>query len=101
MFSSITSPVFSELVIVIAGHAVNHLPKEATLFGTLRKMHKVRPFQLVFLVMEWSPYQERVRRLLAESRRKLKGILDFVATKGFLDFLDSPPTIRIAQCSPL
>ena len=93
--------MFSELVIVIAGHAVSHLPQEAMLFGTLRKMHKIRPFQLVFLVMDWSPYQRGLRRVLAEARRKLKETLDFVVAKGFLDFLDSPPTIRIGQRSLL
>jgi len=91
--------VFSELVIVIAGHAVNHLPQEATFFGTLRKMHKIRPFQLVFSVMGWSPYQKGLRRV--EALQKLKGTLDFVAEKGFLDFLDSPLTTRIAQRSLL
>jgi len=93
--------VFSGLVIVIAGHAVNHLPQEVTLFGTLRKMHKIRPFQLVFLLTDWSSHQEGRRRVLAESRRKLEWTLDFVATKGFLDFLDSPPTTRIVQRSLL
>ena len=93
--------MFSELVIVIAGHAVNHLPQEATLFGTLRKMHKIRSFRLVFLVMDWNPYQGGLRRALGEARKRLKGALDFVVAKGFLDFLDSPPTTRIAQRSLL
>ena len=87
VFSTITSSVFSELGIVIGGHAVAFLPQDLTLFETLRKMSEVRPFKLVFLPKNSEFYPGEVRRELTES-------LNLVATKGLLDFLDSPPTIR-------
>ena len=87
VFSTIASPVFSELVIVIGGHVVTFLPRDATLFETLRRMNEIRPFKLVFLPEAPESRQEKVRRELAEA-------LDSVTASGLLDFLDSPPTIR-------
>ena len=77
--------MFSELVIINTGYAIDHLPWEVTLFETLRKMNEVRHFKLVFLLKVdnlWDP------------RRELAEALDSVAAKGLLDFLHSPPTIR-------
>ena len=88
IFSTITSPTFSELVIVHTGYAMDHLPREVALFETLRKMNEVRRFKLVFLLEVeefWDP------------RRELSKALDSVAAKGLLDFLDSPPTIRTVR----
>ena len=90
VFSTITSPVFSELVIVIAGHAIIGLPWEVTFFETLGTMSETRPFKLVFL-LEDSDFDQR------EAPRELTEALDSVVAKGFLDFLDSPPTIRRAR----
>ena len=87
MFSTISSPVFSELVLVIAGHTVTYLPQDVTLFETLSKMHEVKLFKLVFLPEPSELYQEEVRRGLAVA-------LDSVVAEGLLDFLGSPPTIR-------
>lgn len=87
VFSTITSPVFSELAIVVAGHTVICLPWAFALFETLRKMNEVRPFKLVFIPEISDFYLENVRRELAEA-------LDSVIEKGLLNFLDSPPTIR-------
>lgn len=87
VFSTITSPVFSELAIVIRGHVLIFLSQDFTLFETLRKMNQIRPFKLVFLAEAPESRQEKVRRGLAEA-------LDSVAAKGLLDFLDSPPTVR-------
>lgn len=50
VFSTITSPIFSELVIIRSGHWIPYLPCEVALFQTLRKMHEVRPFELVFFL---------------------------------------------------
>jgi len=91
---TITSPVFSELVIVIAGYAVAYLLQDATLFETLRKMNEMKPFKLAFLPEGSDFYQEK-------ARQELVGALDSVTSEGFLDFLTSPPTIRWAQASPL
>ena len=84
VFSTITSPVFSELVIVLGAQAVAYLPLGVMLFETLRTMNEARPFKLIFL-------------FLGEAREELAGALDSVIARGLLDFLDSPPTIRSAQ----
>ena len=84
VFPTITSPVFSEFVIVLTGNMVAYLPQQVSLFGTLRTVNEIRPFKLAFLL----DVSE------GEVLRKLVGELDLVATNGFLDFLDSPPTIR-------
>jgi len=85
-FSTIASPVFSELVIVYPDFAINNLPRQV-LFEMLRKMDKIRRFKLVFLV---ETKDER------GARRELAAALDSIAAEGLLDFLDSPPTIRTA-----
>jgi hypothetical protein len=89
VFSTITSPVFSELVIIIGASEMAYLPSEFPLFETLRKMNKRRPFELVFLLVGSDLF-------LKEGRQKLEGALDSVATRGLLDLIDSPPTIRSA-----
>jgi len=88
VFSTIRSPVFSEFAIY-TGYEVGDLPKEVTLFETLRKMSEVKRFKLVFLLEVWD---------LWDPRQELAEALDVVAAKGFLEFLDSPPTIRTAPC---
>ena len=89
VFSTIKSPMFSELAIIITRNAI-YLIGEDMLFKTLRKMNKVRPFKLVFLLEASDFHQEQVRQELVEA-------LDRISAHGSLDFLDSPPTIRIAQ----
>jgi hypothetical protein len=91
VFLTITSSVFSELVIVLAGRAMPHLPKDVGLFETLRKMNGIRPFELVFV--NYLSVQDRYQR---EAQLELVQALDLVAANGLLDFLDSPPTIRSA-----
>jgi len=86
VFSTITSPVFSELAIVLAGSdMVYSCWKE--MFKTLRTMNEVRPFKLAFLLEVPDSSQ-------GEARRKLARALDSVIAEGLLNFLDSPPTIR-------
>ena len=85
IFSTITPPVFSEVIIVIREYRVAYLPHKV--FETLRTMHKARPFKLVFLLEASDRWQGEVRRSLVEE-------LDSMTDKGLLDFLDSPPTIR-------
>lgn len=100
MFSTITSPAFSELVVVLTGNAVTYLPREVMLFQTLRKMHGVRPFELVFsfespCFVKWGGLFQPT----AETRLVLEEALGDVASRGFLDFLNSPPTIRVTTLS--
>jgi hypothetical protein len=85
IFSTITSPVFSELVILVEDYTED-LPSNVTLFDTLRAMNGVKPFKLVFLL---DPHD-------LEEQWKLMGALDLVAARGLLNFLESPPTIRSA-----
>ena len=87
VFSTITSPVFFEFVIVVGADEATHLPLEIALFETLRTVNEVRPFKLVFLLVALDPFWE-------EKRRKLAGALDSVTAGGLLNFLDPPPTIR-------
>ena len=85
--STITSPVFSDLVLVYAGHEVTHFPLGSRLFKTLRKVNDIRPFRLAFLL-------EVPGSLQGKARRELARTLDSAAVEGHLDFLNSPPTIR-------
>ena len=88
VFSTLTSPVFSELVIVLPGHGANALRWEPIFFKTLRWMYKFRPFKLVFLPEGPFFGREGVTRLeVAEA-------LDSATANGFLSFLDSPPSVR-------
>ena len=86
IFSTIASPVFSELVIFIGPGAVTDSPWGDPFFETLRTMNGVRSFKLVFFLVAPDLLRE-------EARRKLEGAIDSVTARGLLDFLDSPPTI--------
>jgi hypothetical protein len=94
VFSTITSPVFSELTILVRASGVTRAPFDVTLFETLRTMNQARPLRLVFLLITPDP-------LLGEARQKLEGAFDSVATRCLLDFLDSPPIIRSARSPEL
>jgi len=84
---TIRSPVFSEFVVILESAAVSYLPQQVTLFETLGKMNASKPSKLVFLLDVSGDSK-------GEARRNLTRALDLVTAKGFLDFLDSPPTIR-------
>jgi hypothetical protein len=58
VFLTITSPVFSELIVVLSLGAVSHLPSDVALFETLRTMNEVRHFKLVFLLLDLDLPQE-------------------------------------------
>jgi len=91
MFSTITSPVFSELVIVLGGDLKDHLPPGILLGEELRELNKIRPFKLVFLFggHHWGIGDPR--GTLASS------VASETRTGGYLGFLGSPPTVRISQ----
>lgn len=92
VFSTITSLVFSELIVVLAGCAA-YLRWEVKLFNTLRMMSEIRPFKLAFLLEGPSPSRWEARQLVE--------VLESVAAKGLLDFLDSPPSVRTCEKIPL
>jgi len=81
--------VFSELVIVIKTEESSYLFQNLSLFEMLYAMHELRPFKLVFSVEVSDLARPRVRLDLTRC-------LEYVTTKGLLNFLDSPPTIRTA-----
>ena len=82
--------MFSELIITVKRHGTGS-PWPPRLFGELRAVGEVRRFKLVFLFMMAD---------IHGAERELAEALDSEAAKGLLDFLDSPPTIRISQyCS--
>lgn len=87
VFSTITSPLFSEVTITVEVRDIPSLPVRVALFKTLRAMNHVRPFNLVFSLVA-------LDYLLEEARQKLVGALDLATSNGSLDFLSSPPTIR-------
>ena len=87
VFSTITSPLFSEVIIILEDSDISRLPPQMQFFEILRVMNRVRTFNLVFLL-------EVPDFFLGEARQKLIGALDLVAARGLLDFLKSPPTIR-------
>jgi len=87
VFSTVTSPVFSELIIVLGLGDIIHLYQQFTLFHTLRMMNEVRPFKLVFLLEFLCSREEGGRGRSVEA-------LSSVTEKGYFDFLDSTPTIR-------
>ena len=93
VFSTIASPVFSELIFVVWHDQSARLLSDTTFFETLRAMKEVRDFNLVFLLQIPNPPTREGRRFelaLAE-----------VNAKGLLDFLDSPPTVRVIEPHPL
>jgi len=94
LLSSVTSPAFSELAIVIEDNSIHLLPSDVTLFRTLRTMNEARSFRLVFLaeVVDRHPPGG-----MEGVRQSLVGALGLVTAKGWLDFLDSPPDIRTAR----
>ena len=91
MFSTVTSPVFSELVLDVRVKEFAGLPSEVALFETLRKMNEIRPFKLVFSLEASYGLSQ------GEVQREFTGTLHPITENGLLDFLGSPPTIRWAR----
>ena len=89
-FSTITSPVFSELVITLDTNSALRIPLVIVLCEGLRELNQVRPFKLVFSFE--GPYSspEEARHILTRCLRSATAL-------GLLEFLNSPPTIRIAR----
>lgn len=87
VFSTIASPLFSELVLEIKDDEIVYLPLEVGLFKTLRVMNGTRPFKLVFLL-------EAPDSSKGEAWGELAWTLDLMIQRGLLDFFDSPPIIR-------
>lgn len=89
VFSTITSPVFSELAIV-SGEHITYFSQDDALVKTLRAMNEIKPFKLVFLLEVSDSSRGEGLQWSAEA-------LELMVVEGIFDFLGSPPTIRIAR----
>lgn len=87
LFSTITSPVFSDLVIVLQSDCVSIYNRRfrQVLFGLLRGMYEVKPFRLIFC-LESQKVQDHT---MAEFKREI----DAEVVEGGLDFLPCPPVV--------
>lgn len=81
--------MFSELVIVIHSGDVYHFPWR--MYNTLGRMYDVRPFKLAFLLVGSEKSLEVV------ARRTWEEAVNMATAKGFLTFLESPPSIRFIR----
>jgi len=88
IFSTITSPVFSDLVFIILRDQFPHLLSDVTFLETLRMMTAVRPFKLAFVLK--TPHYSSM-----DETQNLRSALATVVATGLLNFLDSPPTLRV------
>ena len=82
--------MFSELVIVLESNSAFRIPLVFVLCEGLRELNAVKPFKLVFSF-------EGSYTSPGEARCGLARGLHLATARGLLDFLDSPPTIRIAR----
>ena len=85
LFSTITSSVFSEVVIVFENSDTDDLFR-CRLFIILRDMYEVKPFCLVFSLEIWEGDREC-------TTERLKGYIEAETAKGGLEFLLCPPAI--------
>ena len=89
VFSTITSPAFSELVIVLRSDRFLRLLLDLTSFEVLRMVHRIRPFKLVFLLY--------IYHLPHGDERVFERALETASAGGHFNFLDSPPAVRSAK----
>ena len=61
------------------------------MYDTLRRMYKVRPYVLVFLLL----VSEKSSELVV--RRTWEGAVNTATAKGLLNFLESPPSIHFTR----
>jgi len=87
LLSTITSPVFSDVIIVFEARVgVGAGFTRSTLFGMVRNMYKVKPFRLVFCLWVWDGNP-------GDEIEKIKGMIDTEAAEGELGFLPYPPSV--------
>lgn len=84
LLPTITSPVFSEIVVVFSEEEVHRLPPG--LAKALHKMYKIRKFSVAFCL-------ETIERFEVYSLRLLASEIEMGALKGSLDFLPCPPSV--------
>ena len=86
LLSTVTSPVFSDVVIILQDTIIHTNFLQDSLFSAVRDMSKVRPFRLVFRLGKSSRDRER-------NRERLKSLIEAEAARGGLGPLLHPPVI--------
>ena len=97
LLPTITSPVFSDVVIILREGTIQDMVFiQHVVFSTMRSLYEVKPFRLVFSLEIWEGDKENIVEML-------KRCIDVETAKGGLDFLPCPPVIvsnTRAACSP-
>ena len=84
LLSTITSPVFSEVVIIFAGEDVSRPP--LGMAGLLREMYEIKEFRLVYCLEALESSRElNLRELTIATQREV--------ADGSFDFLPCPPLV--------
>jgi len=86
LLSTITSPLFSDVVIIPEASTEHRASLRFTLFSVVRDMYQVKPFRLVFCLWTWDGDQ-------GNPVEGFKTILDAEVTQGTFGFLPYPPVI--------
>ena len=87
LLPTITSPVFSDIVIVVQGRIIQNLHSfRHILFEMMKDLYEVKPFRLVFCLEVWDGDRE-------DAVKRLKEYIDEEAAKGGLEFVPCPPLI--------
>ena len=89
MFSTIRSPVFSELAFDVRHYELARLSVDLAFFETLRQLNGIRSFNLVFMLCGVGPSPSPNNML-----REFEKVLGSVTERALLDFLGSPPTVK-------
>ena len=86
LLSTITSPVFSEVVIVLQDGSIRNGYSFEHLLSVVRGTYEVKPFCLIFCLEIWEGYRE-------DATKRLRSHINAEAARGWLDFLPCPPII--------
>ena len=86
LLSTVTSPVFSDVVIILQDVMIHRNLSLDPLFRAVRDMYEVKPFRLVFRLGKSSRDRER-------NRERLKSLIEAEAARGGLGPLLHPPVI--------
>ena len=86
ILSTIASPVFSDIVIVVEDKITRYPDFFNILFRIVRGLYEEKPFRLVFCLEVWDGDREDIVKWL-------KGCIDGEAAEGGLEFLPCLPVI--------
>jgi hypothetical protein len=86
--STITSPVFSEVILVFQ-FADLYRPYRVP-FDMIREMHSKKKFRLVYCLEVSKKYRDEILQTMRQR-------MEWEIAHGRLDFLESPPTLTISE----